>query len=366
MITTTFWLILMSSAAVATFDGKVRQQEDGTYAAYLKPPYQSNHASSIEQLPDGSLALAWFSGVGEGLNRCSIVFSTLPNGTDTWTDAITVSVRDGFSNQNPVVFYDKTSNLLRLYHSQQPANDGESNSRIWELNSTDFGKTWTKPDIFLGADFPGAFPRNRIIEADDGGLLFPIYNAQDQFSITDRSDISRKRWKMIEIEDTHDMVQPTMIRLKDGSLRVWFRDRKQENIYVATSHDDARTFTKPVPSGLPNPNVGIEANVLIRSDYYQNMNHTTAVVLVFNDYNKSNVTKYGRTPLNIALSYDGGVTWPFIKTLQETNDGEKAGSKVEFSYPSVLQTADGYIHVTYTYDRETIKYRRVTESWIRS
>ena len=82
--------------------------------------------------------------------------------------------------------------------------------------------------------------------------------------------------------------------------------------------------------------------------------------------NKSNVTKYGRTPLNIALSYDGGVSWPFIKTLQETNDGEKAGPGVEFSYPSVLQTDDGYIHVSYTYDRETIKYRRVTEEWIRS
>ena len=149
-------------------------------------------------------------------------------------------------------------------------------------------------------------------------------------------------------------------------MRVWFRDRNEEHIYVATSHDDARTFSKPVPSGLPNPNVGIEANVLIRSDYYAQNSSNTAVVLVFNDYNKSNVTKYGRTPLNIALSYDGGVSWPFIKTLQETNDGEKAGPGVEFSYPSVLQTDDGYIHVSYTYDRETIKYRRVTEEWIRS
>ena len=61
-----------------------------------------------------------------------------------------------------------------------------------------------------------------------------------------------------------------------------------------------------------------------------------------------------------------GTSAPFIKTLQATNDGEKAGPGVEFSYPSVLQTDDGYIHVSYTYDRETIKYRRVTEEWIRS
>lgn len=38
--------------------------------------------------------------------------------------------------------------------------------------------------------------------------------------------------------------------------------------------------------------------------------------------------------------------------------------KVEYSYPSVLQTSDGYIHVTYTYNRETIKYVKFMESWI--
>ena len=37
---------------------------------------------------------------------------------------------------------------------------------------------------------------------------------------------------------------------------------------------------------------------------------------------------------------------------------------VEFSYPSVLQTPDGTIHVAYTYDRNCIKYRRFSEEWI--
>jgi predicted neuraminidase len=90
------------------------------------------------------------------------------------------------------------------------------------------------------------------------------------------------------------------------------------------------------------------------------------VVMIFNNYNQKNKTKYGRTPLNVALSDDGGLTWPYIRPLQITNDGQKEGPHVEFSYPSVLRTYnDGLIHITYTYDRNTIKYRKITEEWIR-
>ena len=223
-------LLVVNGDSAPMYDGKIRQAEDGTWFAFMKPPYASNHASTIEVFPDGSLGLAWFSGKGEGLNRCSIVFATLPNGTDTWTDAITVSVHDGYSDQNPVLYYDSHSSLLRLYHSQQPANDGEKNSRILELNSTDFGKTWTTPDIFKGGDFPGAFPRNRIIDADDGGLLFPIYNANDQHSIIERSNIPRKHWDHIDIQGTHDMV------------RIFHRTfilQYYENFNTGTTHNDS-------------------------------------------------------------------------------------------------------------------------------
>ena len=69
------------------------------------PPYKSNHASTIEALPDGSLAAAWFSGVKEEAPGCAIVFAKLPAGSDQWSKAQTLSKREKYSNQNPVLFY---------------------------------------------------------------------------------------------------------------------------------------------------------------------------------------------------------------------------------------------------------------------
>ena len=63
-----------------------------------------------------------------------------------------------------------------------------------------------------------------------------------------------------------------------------------------------------------------------------------------------------RTPLSITDRVDGGKTWGRHLSL-ESNPGE-------YSYPSVLQTADGLIHVTYTYRRYSIKHVEFNENWL--
>jgi predicted neuraminidase len=60
-----------------------------------------------------------------------------------------------------------------------------------------------------------------------------------------------------------------------------------------------------------------------------------------------NHTTEGRSPLNVALSRDG-IAWSRVVVL-ESDPGE-------YSYPAVIQTADGLVHVTYTWKRERIKH----------
>ena len=55
----------------------------------------------------------------------------------------------------------------------------------------------------------------------------------------------------------------------------------------------------------------------------------------------------GRSPLNVAISKDGK-SWQAALVL-ENEPGE-------YSYPAVIQTKDGMLHVTYTWKREKVRH----------
>jgi predicted neuraminidase len=68
------------------------------------------------------------------------------------------------------------------------------------------------------------------------------------------------------------------------------------------------------------------------------------IVLIYNDSTSE------RTPLNLAVSHDGEHFQNF-KTL-ESEPGE-------YSYPAVIQNAQGDLEITYTWNRKSIKYVHV-------
>jgi predicted neuraminidase len=83
---------------------------------------------------------------------------------------------------------------------------------------------------------------------------------------------------------------------------------------------------------LPNPSSGIDATRLADGRF----------LLV---YNPSPTT---RAKLDVAVSSDGKA-WHSALVLEEEGSGEH-------SYPAMIQTRDGLVHVTYTWRRERIKH----------
>ena len=75
-----------------------------------------------------------------------------------------------------------------------------------------------------------------------------------------------------------------------------------------------------------------------------------------------------RAPMSLALSRDGGETWR--RRDLEIGDGHcltnNSRDKLnrELSYPSIVQTPDGLLHIAFTYFRQAIKYVRVRPVWV--
>jgi predicted neuraminidase len=103
-------------------------------------------------------------------------------------------------------------------------------------------------------------------------------------------------------------------------------------VCTASSDDYGRSWSPASPTDIPNPNSGLDAVRLPDG----------RIVLACNP------TRKGRTPLSLLVSEDNGVTWPWRKDL-ETEAGE-------YSYPSVIQAADGQVHGVYTYRRKQIRH----------
>ena len=108
--------------------------------------------------------------------------------------------------------------------------------------------------------------------------------------------------------------------------------RRVGAVCASASDDYGRTWSPAVPTAIPNPNSGLDAVRLADG----------RIVLACNPVPE------GRTPLSLLVSADNGETWP-VRIDLETGEGE-------YSYPSIIQAADGRIHIVYTWRRTTIRH----------
>ena len=113
---------------------------------------------------------------------------------------------------------------------------------------------------------------------------------------------------------------------------------RQNSIIQSWSADNGKSWGNLSPINLQNPNSGIDAVTLKNG----------LQVLIYNPLPSGNKWSNGRNILRVATSKDGN-NWTDIYELENKD-------KSEYSYPAVIQTQDGLIHITYTYDRKLVKH----------
>ncbi|MBS1653388.1 MAG: exo-alpha-sialidase [Bacteroidetes bacterium] len=312
---------------------------------FEQAPFPQSHASTIAETPDGLIA-AWFGGTKEGYNDVCIWTSHLVNGK--WTAPQMAA--DGVLNDstryacyNPVLYYAPNGELL-LFYKIGPNVAGWTG---WMKRSKDNGKTWEPrealPEGFLG-------PIKNKPELIDGTLICPSSTEKNGWKVHFEYT---KDWghTWTKSEDINDgtivsAIQPSILKYKNGSLQVLCRS-KNRTINESRSTDRGKTWSPMKATNLPNNNSGTDAVTL--KDGRQ--------LLVYNHVKPPADAKNGkglRTPLNVAISKDGK-TWYAVLVLEDSPVSQ-------YSYPSVIQTKDGMVHIVYTWRRERIKHVMIDPS----
>jgi len=299
------------------------------------------HCSTLTETPGGDLLCLWYGGSYEASDDQKLFLARRKKGSRIWEKPEIIVSNPLQPPGNAVIFTDGIGRIWIVWgrkEGDRPRRRGSGGpGRLMFRTSTDEGKTWSDDRALV--DELGWGVRNVPVKLSSGELALPVgrsklHGTKNLYIMT--TPDNGKTWR--RSAPFHGGSQPTLIERDDGALFVMMRHKP--TIMQTVSCDGGRSWAEPVKSVFPNPDAGIAMTKLKNGH----------VLLVFNN------TDDGRTPLNIARSLDGGRTWERPLTL-EANPGE-------YSYPCVIQTSDGRIHISYTFRRYTIKHVEMNEDWM--
>ena len=306
---------------------------------FERASFPESHAATIAETPSGLIA-AWFGGTKEGNKDVCIYTSHLRNGQWTTPNMVADGVLNDstrYPTYNPVLYYADNGELL-LFYKIGPNVAGWTG---WMMRSKDHGYTWSKREA-LPEGFLGPIKNKPVVI--NGVLMCPSSTEKNGWKA--HIEMTRdygKTWAKTEaLNDANptQAIQPSILQYKDGRLQLLCRSRNT-TLNETWSHDGGKTWSPMQASPLPNNNSGTDAVTLQDGRQLLVYNH----LLPTNSWVKG---KGPRTPLNVSIT-NNGKTWYAALILEDSPISQ-------YSYPSVIQTKDGLVHIVYTWRRERIKH----------
>lgn len=351
------------------------------------------HGSSIVECPNGDFLACWFHGSGERTADDVAIFGArLKKGAAAWSPVFPMADTPDFPDCNPVLYIDGQKRLWLFWISVRAG--------LWENSLLMFRRAedymgrgapkWSwqdliplKPGEDFGADLKAGFKeldfdesmwagyaptypgllaaaakdplkrqlgwmtRIHPITLPTGRILLPLYSDGFNVSLVAISDDGGASWRCSKPIVGLGPIQPSLVRKKDGTILAYMRDSGSlpQRVLLARSPDDGQTWSVARDADIPNPGSSLEVVALKDGRW----------VMIFND------TENGRHRLALAMSDDEGLTWKWKRPIES---GEKG--KTSYAYPSLIQSRDGKLHATYTFNEggKSIKHVAIDPDWI--
>ncbi len=307
---------------------------------YEKASFPQAHASTIVDTPTGLVA-SFFGGTKEG--NPDVCIWVCRKTAEGWTAP--QKVADGIMSDtlrkacyNPVLFQVPGGELILFYKIGKNVADWSG----YLIRSFDGGITWTQREA-LPKGILGPIKNKPVMVGNK--LVCPSSTEKNGWKVHfEFTEDKGKTWREtgpINDGKTINAIQPSILFHKDGLLQILCRTRNS-SIAESWSKDGGETWSEMKLTDLPNNNSGTDAVTLKDGRQLIAYNHVRT---------PEGEKKGSRTPLNISLSKDGK-RWFASLVLEDSPIGQ-------YSYPSVIQGNDGFIHVIYTWRRQRIKYMKI-------
>ena len=302
------------------------------------------HASTLVSLPNQEYLCAWFSGTQEGNQDVGVWL--IHRQSNSWSPPKRIAKISQEAHWNPVLFVD--GGTVQLFFKVGPS---PQTWRTYWLNSSVQSLHWSEPQELVAGDIGGRGPvKNKPIKLTNGEWLAPasIETKTAWYCFVDHSSDQGLNWRRSEpipfpsstasFKEANSstglgMIQPTLWESEGDRVHMLARTTAGW-IYRADSHDQGQTWSPAYATQLPNNNSGIDLVKLPDS----------RLILAYNPVGEN----WGpRTPLQLTVSSDNGVTWQDFFVLED-NPGE-------YSYPAIIKTESGFA-VSYTYQRRCIQF----------
>lgn len=339
------------------------------------------HGSTIINLPNGDMLAAWFYGSGERKeDDVKIMGARLKKGEKKWTPPFLMADTYGIPDCNPVLFMNTKNELFLVWIAVQ--------SNLWEQSVLRFrmarnysgngAPDWNwqddillKPGDGFGTEVEKKFkalPANKdgwagyapryddmIIAASKditkrsfgwmtriqplilktGRILLPLYSDGLNMSMMAISDDDGQTWRPSLPVVGRGPIQPALAVKNNGDIVAMMRDSGGEptRVQISISTNNGESWSAAEKTDIPN----------------------TASVELFNLKDGrwafiGNDIDDGRYRLSLFISEDEGKSWKWKTSLEEK---EKDGGS--FSYPGMVQSTDGILHITYSYHESSSK-----------
>ncbi|WP_341225126.1 exo-alpha-sialidase [uncultured Arcticibacterium sp.] len=381
-------LFLLFLNSLNSFSQEIDSHEGALVSSSLIFATQEKHvhSSSVVNLPNGDFLAVWFYGSGERKSDDVLLMGArLRKGETKWSEPFQMADTPNIPDCNPVLFLNQDKKLFLVWIAVQ-ANKWEQ-SILRYKTSTDYLKlgspNWTwqdnillKPDEGFAKEVAEKFKERPdrgkgwseyaptydelIIKAsediskrsigwmtrikplvmDNGRIVLPLYSDGFNMSLMAISEDKGSTWRPSLPLVGRGPIQPALVQKKNKNLAAFLRDSGDypPRVHYSESADLGQSWSVSVKTDIPNT-ASVEILGLTDGRW----------AFIGNDM------PGGRNRLMLYLSDDEGKTWKW-KTPLENVEPNMGG----FSYPSLIQTPDGLLHITYSHhlpnDRKSIKY----------